>query len=117
MMTGCDDAIKAAGYTVDCAGDVVVGDTVCWSENVFAGSLRQPQRLGQRTIEATVTSGTTLFVLTVLAVTGTVLESECNITPGTVLRRTARNLYRHGTWRKPWADESARRGRPARQAG
>ncbi len=97
-------------FTIDCTGDVVTGDTIRFSEAVFGGSYRNPVFLGERTIEAEVIRDSYgsdrqqhTFTLRVLASTG--VEP---IAAGTAVRRKGRNVYRSGTARISWADETAR---------
>ena len=96
---------------VEATGNVAAGDTIRFTEDVWGGSRRRPRHLGQRTIIARVLKDSYgaqrqqhTFTLQVIDSTG--LES---IAAGTVLRRKGRNVYRHGTERRLWQDEQARR--------
>lgn len=94
-------------YRINCTGDVVTGDTIKFTEAVFGGSHRKPKFLGERTIEADVLRDSYgagkqqhTFSLRVLASTG--LDP---LTVGSETRRKARNVYRNGCWRVPWASQ------------
>ena len=98
-------------YSIDCTGDVVVGDAIRFSESVFFGSYRKPQFVGDRFVEAVVTADSYgaarqqhTFTLAILASTG--IEP---LAAGTRTTRKGRNIYRNGCHRSPWADESTRR--------
>lgn len=97
-------------FTINCTGDVVTGDVIRFEESVFGGSHRKPKYLGTRIVEAEVLNDSYgerkqqhTFSLLVLASTGTQALS-----PGARTTRKGRNVYRNGTMRKPWTDESAR---------
>ena len=94
----------------DCTGDVVTGDTIEFTEGVFGGSYRKPTYIGDRTIIARVTGDSYghdkqqhTFSLVIISATG------CEpLTPGTKTRRKGRNVYRNGTMRLVWDDETTR---------
>lgn len=95
---------------VDCTGDACKGDTIRFTESVFAGSYRKPKFLGEREIVAEITACSYgqekqqhTFSLHVIESSGTQ-----PLKAGTKTRRKARNVYRNGTRRQPWADEGAR---------
>lgn len=97
-------------FIYGCTGDVVVSDVIRFTEAVFGGSYRSPRYLGDRVIEALVVRDSYgagkqqhTFTLSVLASSG--IDP---IAPGTVTRRKGRNVYKNGTSRKPWIDETAR---------
>lgn len=97
-------------YTIDCTGDVVTGDEIEFTEAVFGGSYRKPKFLGERTIRAVVTAdsyGEAKQQHTFsLEITGS--DGHDALKPGAKTRRKGRNIYRNGTRRRPWADESKR---------
>ena len=97
-------------FPVDATGDVVVGDTIRFTEGVFGGSFRNPKYLGTRTVEAEVTKDSYgeakqqhTFTLRILA-----SEGYDALEAGKTTRRKGRNVYRNGTARKQWDDENAR---------
>ena len=91
-------------------GDVVRGDTIRFTEAVFAGSFRNPQFSGNREIVAEVLNDSYgrdkqqhTFTLRVIRSSGTQpLEA------GVTTTRKGRNVYRNGTERLEWTDENAR---------
>jgi hypothetical protein len=100
----------AMEFTIDCTGDVVVGDTILFTEAVFGGSWKRPSFLGERTITARVLKDSYgvakqqhTFTLEVISCEGYDALSEDQ-----VIRRKGRNVYRNGTSRMAWADEALR---------
>jgi hypothetical protein len=100
----------ALPFDYHCAGDVVVGDQIKFTESFFSGSYRNPKFVGTRTIEALVLRDSYglekqqhTFTLKVLASAGT-----HPLTVGKTVRRKGRNIYRNGTLRRGWDDEAAR---------
>lgn len=100
----------------DATGDVVKGDIIQFEEGVFGGSFRKPQHLGSRTITARILNDSYgadkqqhTFTLKGIAAEGTqakeVLDTQAK--RGYITRK-GRNVYRNGTQRQVWADESAR---------
>jgi len=97
-------------FTINCTGDVCTGDHIRFTEAVFAGSYRKPKFKGERVVEALVVRDSYgeakqqhTFTLEVLA-----SEGYEPLQVGATIRRKGRNVYRNGTKRKPWADESQR---------
>jgi len=97
-------------FTIDCTGDVVVGDTILFTEAVFKGSWKNPTHVGDRTIAAKVTKDSYgekkqqhTFTLKILSSEGTQ-----PLIINTTTRRKGRNVYKNGTNRMPWANESDR---------
>lgn len=93
-----------------CTGDVVVGDTIDFTEAVFGGSHRKPKFLGDRQIIAKVIGDSYgakkqqhTFTLQVKH-----SEGEQPIGSGKTIRRKGRNVYRNGTHRLRWNDERLR---------
>jgi len=99
-----------ADFTLDCTGDVVVGDVILFKEGVFGGTYRKPKHLGNRAVIAEVVKDSYgaakqqhTFTLKILDSWGTEpLKAETTTT------RKGRNVYRKGTKRVPWNDENAR---------
>lgn len=88
-------------YSIDCTGDAVVGDEVRFSRATFTGSHRKPKFAGYeevtwKIIKDSYGQGKQQHTFTV----DTGGEKP--------IRIKGRNLYREGTFRKPWVDESVR---------
>ena len=88
-------------YTRRCTGDAVTGDEVRFSQAMFTGSFRNPKFAGFRLVTGVIVNDSYgqdkqqhTFTL--------------RLADGSTLKIKGRNLYRNGTWRKPWADESDR---------
>ncbi|MDE1904998.1 MAG: hypothetical protein KGH75_00925 [Rhodospirillales bacterium] len=103
--------ISFEDFHLDCTGDVVTGDTILFTEATFGGSFRNPKYLGDRRLIAEVVRDSYgdakqqhTFTLFVLASDG--VEP---VATGTKITRKGRNVYRNGTRRLRWPDESARR--------
>ena len=97
-------------YEISCTGDVVVGDIIQFKEGVFGGSYRKPTYLGERVIEARVINDSYgeckqqhTFTIEVVASSG-----YLPLKAGLKTTRKGRNIYRNGTFRQEWADESVR---------
>jgi hypothetical protein len=96
-----------------CTGDVCAGDTIRFTEAVFAGSYRKPKYIGERQIVASVVRDSYGACKQQHTFTLEVIESS-GVSPlvaGTTTTRKGRNVYRNGTERLLLADESARRER------
>jgi len=114
-------------FTIDCTGDVVVGDTILFIETVWGGSYRTPTNQGERIIIAEVVKDSYgekkqqhTFSLKIIDSIGV-----CPLLKGIITRRKGRNVYRNGTNRLPWDCRKARtlalnekhsRGNVAREA-
>ncbi|MFQ5534775.1 MAG: hypothetical protein ACE5EM_08140 [Sphingomonadales bacterium] len=97
-------------YSIDCTGDICVGDVIEFTEGVFGGSYRRPKFLGDRTIRARVVKDSYGSARQQHTFTLEIIEST-GLDPlkiNTVTRRKGRNVYRNGTRRQPWADEAER---------
>ena len=97
-------------FPISCTGDVVTGAHIRFSEGVFSGSYRKPKYQGERIIEALVVRDSYgeakqqhTFTLEVTASKG-----KDALPVGKTICRKGRNVYRNGTQRKPWADETQR---------
>ena len=95
---------------MDTTGDAVTGDTIRWTEGVFAGTYRSAKFIGYREIVGKITGDSYgqdrqqhTFTIQVEPATG-----EQPLPPGRTIRRKGRNVYRNGTERLPWDDEQAR---------
>jgi hypothetical protein len=114
-------------FTIDCTGDVVVGDTICYTEPVWTGFPKNPKRLGERTIMAEIIKDSYGEKKQQHTFTIEVIRSF-GVNPLEVGRRTTRkgrNIYKNGTQRLAWKCHEARslalnekhnRGSVARQA-
>lgn len=97
-------------FAKDCTGDVVAGDDILWTEGVFGGSYRKPKFLGVRRIAGRVLAdsygaGRQQHTLTIEVLWS---DGEAPEDEGAKIRRKGRNIYRNGTYRTPWEDESLR---------
>ena len=91
-----------AEYCIDATGDVVVGDEVRFDRAVFVGSYRRPKFIGYQRVTGKVIKDS--YGSLKQQHTFTLLLDN-----GTKMLIKGRNLYRNGVFRKPWADEEARR--------
>lgn len=104
-------------FPIDCTGDVCVGDRIRWTEAVWgrvprAGRSPMPTKLGERTIEARVVRdsyGVAKQQHTFSLVVEKGMGKDAP-KPGDRIQRKGRTIYRNGTRRAAWEDES-RRGR------
>jgi len=97
-------------FTIDCTGDVVVGDTILFTETVWRGNYKSPINEGERTIIAEVVKDSYgekkqqhTFSLKVI--------SSCDFKPlrrKIIIRRKGRNVYRNRTMRLLWECKKAR---------
>ena len=90
-----------ATYSINCTGDAVVGDEVCFDRAVFVGTYPKAKFDGYERIQGTIVAesygdktGQHTFTL--------------ETTSGEKIRIKGRNLYRNGVYRKRWDDESRR---------
>lgn len=97
-------------FSIDCTGDVCVGDTILFTEAVFGGSWKKPIFKGERRIAALVISDSYgaakqqhTFSLKIIGSDG--YEPLKN---GEKTRRKGRNVYRNGTKRLAWEAEDDR---------
>ena len=97
--------------SIDCTGDVVTGDTILFTEDVFGGTYRKPKFLGVRRIMAVVTADSYGAAKQQHTFSLDVIRSDGvqPVIPGTKTRRKGRNIYGHYTLRMPWENESNRK--------
>ncbi len=96
-------------YSIPCTGDVVAGDKIVFDEAVFSGSFKKPKFVRNRKIYAEVIKESYGTAKQQHTFTLMVIESDdATIKPGSKILRKGRNIYREGTFRKPWSDESQR---------
>ncbi len=97
-------------FCIPCTGDVVKDDKIRFTEGVFRGSRKNPERLGDRTVEAIVLRDSYGAVKQQHTFTLKVLKSEgCQpLAKDRNVWRKGRNIYRFGTFRKAWKSESCR---------
>lgn len=88
-------------YNVDCTGDCCIGDEVKFSQAQFSGSFKKPVFDGFKVIEAQIISDS--YGQAKGQHTFTLILSD-----GAKMRIKGRNLYRNGTFRKLWKDETER---------
>lgn len=99
-------------FPINCTGDVVVGDTIRFTEKVFSGSFRNPKYEGNRTITAQVVADSYGIAKQQHTFTLMVINCASDGNAPCVLGRTTRkgrNIYRNGCARQAWPDESSRR--------
>jgi (S)-2-hydroxy-acid oxidase len=102
--------MNESDFTMDCTGDVVVGDTICYTESVWGGSYKNPENLGKRTIIGEIVKDSYgekkqqhTFTIQVINSYGVKpIQEKLKI------RRKGRNVYKNGTKRLPWACRDAR---------
>jgi len=88
-------------YCVDCTGDAVVGDTVCFDKAIFTGSFRSPVFSHYERVEGEIINDS--YGAEKQQHTFTI-KLNC----GVVVIIKGRNLYRNGLFRQPWQDEAQR---------
>lgn len=88
-------------HTICCAGDAVRGDKVAFERAVFGGSLRSPKFLRFELVRGEIVADS--YGANKQQHTFTILLAD-----GSKTRIKGRNLYRNGTFRQPWPDESLR---------
>ena len=96
------DETKKAHYSKDCTGDVCVGDEIIFMRAVFIGTYPKSKFSHYETIEASVIKDSYGAQAQQHTFTLKLKDSE-----ETMLIK-GRNVYKNGTWRKPWADEKKR---------
>lgn len=88
-------------FKINCTGDAVVGDDVCFERATFNGSFRNAKFAGFE------------------KVTGKIIKDSygrdkqqhtftLQLSDGSSMTIKGRNLYKEGLWRKSWADEAMR---------
>lgn len=110
LTNGGGDQCDMEKIWVRATGDVVRGDTIRFKESVFKGSFRKPKFIGEREVVAHIVNDSYgewkqqhTFTLRILRSSGTQALKENVLTT-----RKGRNVYRKGTERLPWTNESAR---------
>ena len=88
-------------YSIVCTGDAVTGDEVRFERATFEGSLSRPKFAGFERITGKIIADS--YGKDKQQHTFTI-ALEC----GETLRIKGRNLYREGTYRKPWDNEQDR---------
>ena len=89
-------------YSINCTGDVVVGDEVCFNKATFSGSFRSAKFAGFEKITGKVIKDS--YGADKQQHTFTLQRPD-----GTIFLIKGRVLYREGTWRKPWQNETDRK--------
>ena len=92
---GCDI------YPINCTGDVVVGDEICFEMATFSGGFRRATFAGYEQLRAQVLRES--YGLHKQQHTFTLRLED-----GGTRRIKGRNLYAQGVWRKPWQSEDER---------
>lgn len=88
-------------YSINCTGDAVVGDQVCFDRAVFVGTYPKSRFDGYERIQGVIVSES--YGATTGQHTFTI-----QVTNGEKIRIKGRNLYRNGLYRKKWDDETRR---------
>lgn len=98
-------------FTIVCTGDACTGDTILFTEEVWGGSWKHPTLIGERTLAAEILKDSYGAVKQTHTFTLKVIECEGTdaIAAGTVLRRKGHTVYKNGTRRLEWTDESQRK--------
>lgn len=87
--------------TINCTGDAVVGDQVRFERATFTGSFRNAKFAGFTRVTGTIVGDS--YGRDKQQHTFTI-----ELEDGSKIKIKGRNLYKNGTYRKPWADESTR---------
>ena len=90
-------------YKINTTGDAVVGDEVSFDRAIFSGSFRKPKFEGYQNIKGKIIKDS--YGADKQQHTFTIEMPD-----GSKTRIKGRNLYKEGTYRKPWKDESLRKG-------
>lgn len=95
---------------IDCTGDACACDVIKFIEFVWGGSFRKPKKLGERLIIAKILKDSYGAEKQQHTFTIEIIHSEGYdpLSPGKKTTRKGRNIYRNGTYRKPWENESER---------
>lgn len=94
---------------IDCTGDVCRSDVILFTEAIWSGSRKKPQKIGEREIRGVVVNDS--YGADKNQHTFTIVVSCCSdnsILPNSKILRKGRNVYRNGTKRLLWEDEAAR---------
>ncbi len=102
--------ISQKQFNINCTGDCCVGDIVQFERGVFGGSYRKPEFLYNEEITAEIIKDSYgqakqqhTFTILILATNGRKESQQTTI--------KGRNLYRNGTKRIAWNDESLRQSK------
>lgn len=88
-------------YSIDCAGDVVKGDDICFAEAIFGGSFRNPYFNHLNLVIGKVVNDS--YGKDKQQHTFTIMLLD-----GSKKLKKGRNVYRNFCFRKKWEDESLR---------
>ena len=102
-------------FCITCTGDVVVGDRIRWTETVYSEwsltpGARRKRKIGERTIEARVVAdsyGAAKQQHTFSLLVERAFGKQRPLVGQRIVRK-GRNIYRNGTRRAQWPDESKR---------
>lgn len=88
-------------YKIDCTGDCVVGDKICFERALFSGSFKSPKFDGFEKVQGEIISdsygsGKQQHTFTI------------QIENGEKTKIKGRNLYKNGAFRQPWVNEKER---------
>lgn len=88
-------------YSVNCTGDAVTGDEVCFEKAVFSGYFKSAKFSHFELIKGKIINDS--YGADKQQHTFTI-----ELLDGSKMKIKGRNLYRNGTFRKPWSSEGAR---------
>ena len=95
-------------FSIACKDDIIKGDIIRFTEDVYNGRVKPPRRIGKRTVSAEVkslrASGQNTMLLMRVIECGGVWELE----PDSEIRRTLKNIARQDVMRVAWTDEASR---------
>lgn len=96
-------------YSIECTGDCVVGDEVRFDQAILVGTFPNAKFEGFHRVTARIIKDSYGLAKQQHTFTLLVIDDSDGIKcPDTKLIIKGRNLYRQGTWRKPWSDEGRR---------
>jgi hypothetical protein len=88
-------------HTIDCTGDAVVGDEICFERATYVGKYPNSRFASMETIIGKIVNDS--YGAAKQQHTFTILLDD-----GTKICVKGRNVYRNGVHRKPWANETER---------
>ena len=96
--------------SINVMGDICTGDTIVFTESIFAGSFRNPRKIGERKVCANIISESYGKLKQQHTFTLLIIESS-GVQPlkvGKTYLRKGRNIHRGDPHRAIWADEALR---------
>lgn len=93
--------MRTEHHTIDCTGDAVVGDEICFERATYTGSYPNSKFAGMETIAGKIVKDS--YGAEKQQHTFTI-----ELEGGARIRVKGRNVYRNGVHRKPWPNEADR---------